>query len=80
MHLEYASPSASGLAPPADERAVGAVVVEAEPALGTVSDFDPLEQAPRVTANTTAVTTRTCDGRISFLLADTPRPSGGVIR
>jgi hypothetical protein len=65
MHCEYASALASGVCPAeSDPPAEGAVVVGPEPALETVGDFDPAEQAVTVTPNATTTAAHSCDGRI----------------
>jgi hypothetical protein len=70
MHCEYAS----GGPPPVAARPAGSALgVGPELTLGTVGDFEPLEQPAKVTANTTAAAAQSCDGRI-ILLIDKPGP------
>jgi hypothetical protein len=56
---------ASGVcSPEADPLAEAPVVVGPEPALGTVGDCEPVEQAATLTTNTTVATAHSCDERI----------------
>src|SRR5437763_12416681 len=64
MHCEYASASASGVCPDEpDPLSWVAVVVEPEPALGTVGGFAPPEQAATMNPKTTTAA-HSRDGRI----------------
>jgi hypothetical protein len=66
MHWEYDRAFARGVVPFDEDPPVwAAVVVGPAPALGTVGDVDPPEQAATATPSTTAAAVHSFDERVS---------------